>query len=500
MTSSIRSRLPGSSSSSGRRSVDPEERFARRVTLLFIGLIVAVVAIVVFAFIYDYYVGHLKPVASVGGTSISRDQWSNRAKLEFQRLQVQEQTTREQISAGTLSVEEGNVRLQNIASARNNVASSSIENLIDLAFKGQLATQAGLTVTDADVDDAIKAEGTTPEARQISVIFVEPESLAPTPEERQAAFTAAQEAAAALEAGTPFPEVAATYSTDPSSETGGDFGFVTADSTLDPAFIGTIFALGEGETTPVIQGADGVWRIGRVDGIRPGTMGSRLEQVMRDEVGWDLYRSEVRKEALAQKLEDQVVTDATAGDVEQADLAEIVLEGDTSVPPDEDEGTVRAAHILYSPNDDPTGAQTLDPEDPAWAEAQAEAETAVAQLSRVTAPDRRQFVFGARAKAQSDDTGSGANGGDLDFAKPDAYVPEFGSAMKALAKGQMTDAPVKSNFGWHIIRLEDVREASFPAFAEVKDQIKQRVEQQRMQAFQEELRAKARTDYKFGGQ
>lgn len=108
--------------------------------------------------------------------------------------------------------------------------------------------------------------------------------------------------------------------------------------------------------------------------------------------------------------------------------------------------------------------------------------------------------FEELAKKSSKDAGSGANGGDLDFAKPDAYVPEFGSAMKALAKGQMTDAPVKSNFGWHIIRLEDVREASFPAFAEVKDQIKQRVEQQRMQAFQEELRAKARTDYKFGGQ
>lgn len=101
------------------------------------------------------------------------------------------------------------------------------------------------------------------------------------------------------------------------------------------------------------------------------------------------------------------------------------------------------------------------------------------------------------AKKHSKDPGSGENGGDLDFAKPDAYVPEFGQAMAKLKKGEMTDAPVKSQFGWHIIRLDDTREAPFPAFDEVKGQIKQRMEQTRLQAFQEELRTKAKTDYKF---
>ncbi|MEO7245653.1 MAG: peptidylprolyl isomerase [Rubrivivax sp.] len=105
--------------------------------------------------------------------------------------------------------------------------------------------------------------------------------------------------------------------------------------------------------------------------------------------------------------------------------------------------------------------------------------------------------FEELAKKNSKDTGSGANGGDLDFAKPDAYVPEFGNAMKALTKGQMTETPVKSEFGWHIIRLEDTRDAPFPAFDDVKAQIKQRLEQVQMQAFQEELRTKAKTDYKF---
>lgn len=105
--------------------------------------------------------------------------------------------------------------------------------------------------------------------------------------------------------------------------------------------------------------------------------------------------------------------------------------------------------------------------------------------------------FAELAKKHSTDKGSGANGGDLDFAKPDAYVPEFGGAMAKLKKGEMTAAPVKSPFGWHVIRLDDTREASFPGFDDVKGQIRQRMEQVRMQQFQEELRAKAKTDYKF---
>ena len=101
------------------------------------------------------------------------------------------------------------------------------------------------------------------------------------------------------------------------------------------------------------------------------------------------------------------------------------------------------------------------------------------------------------AKANSKDPGSGANGGDLDFAKPESYVPEFGSALVKLKKGETTEVPVKTQFGYHIIRLEDTREASFPPFADVKDQIKQRIEQVRLQGYQDELRTKAKTDYKF---
>ncbi|WP_396433250.1 peptidylprolyl isomerase [Limnohabitans sp.] len=96
------------------------------------------------------------------------------------------------------------------------------------------------------------------------------------------------------------------------------------------------------------------------------------------------------------------------------------------------------------------------------------------------------------AKKASKDPGSGANGGDLDWAAADSYVPDFSNAMVKLAKGQMTDAPVKSQFGFHIIRMDDVREAQLPKLDEVKPQISQQLEQQKLSTFQEGLIKKAK--------
>ncbi|MDE3232667.1 MAG: peptidylprolyl isomerase [Pseudomonadota bacterium] len=96
------------------------------------------------------------------------------------------------------------------------------------------------------------------------------------------------------------------------------------------------------------------------------------------------------------------------------------------------------------------------------------------------------------AKKASKDPGSGANGGDLDWANAASYVPEFSNAMVKLDKGQMTDAPVKSQFGFHIIRVDDVREAQLPKLDEVKPQITQQLTQSKLGKFQEDLRAKAK--------
>ncbi len=96
------------------------------------------------------------------------------------------------------------------------------------------------------------------------------------------------------------------------------------------------------------------------------------------------------------------------------------------------------------------------------------------------------------AKKASKDPGSGANGGDLDWAAAGSYVPEFSGSMVKLDKGQMTETPVKSQFGFHIIRVDDVREAQLPKLEEVKPQIAQQLQQQKLSTFQDNLRSKAK--------
>ncbi len=98
------------------------------------------------------------------------------------------------------------------------------------------------------------------------------------------------------------------------------------------------------------------------------------------------------------------------------------------------------------------------------------------------------------AKKQSKDTGSGANGGDLDWANPSSYVPEFTEAMLKLNKGQMTEVPVKTQFGYHVIRVDDIRTAQLPGFEELKPQIAQQLDQQRLGAYQQGLREKAKVE------
>ena len=119
-----------------------------------------------------------------------------------------------------------------------------------------------------------------------------------------------------------------------------------------------------------------------------------------------------------------------------------------------------------------------------------EAKAIVAQL-------KAGAKFEDLAKKSSKDPGSAPNGGDLDFAAPGSYVPEFSQAMTALKKGEYTETPVKTQFGYHIIKLEDTRDAQIPGFDEVKPQIQQRLAQQKIAAFRDEIRNKAKTDYKF---
>jgi peptidyl-prolyl cis-trans isomerase C len=117
------------------------------------------------------------------------------------------------------------------------------------------------------------------------------------------------------------------------------------------------------------------------------------------------------------------------------------------------------------------------------------------QAKDIIAQLKKGAKFSDLAKKYSKDPGSAANGGELGWASPKTYVPEFADALTKLNKGQTTDAPVKTQYGYHIIRLEDIRDTkppTPPAFDAVKPQIIQQLEQQKLAAFQKELRDKAK--------
>jgi peptidyl-prolyl cis-trans isomerase C len=116
------------------------------------------------------------------------------------------------------------------------------------------------------------------------------------------------------------------------------------------------------------------------------------------------------------------------------------------------------------------------------------------QAKAIIASLKKGGKFEDIAKKQSKDPGSGAKGGDLDWANPNSFVKEFSVAMTALKKGETTAAPVKSQFGYHIIRLDDVRSAELPKFEDVKPQILQQLQQNKLGEYQQSLREKAKIE------
>jgi peptidyl-prolyl cis-trans isomerase C len=93
---------------------------------------------------------------------------------------------------------------------------------------------------------------------------------------------------------------------------------------------------------------------------------------------------------------------------------------------------------------------------------------------------------------QSKDQGTANSGGDLDWATPASFPKEFSDAFVSLQKGAVTDTPVRTANGFHVIKVDDVRAAKLPSMDEVKPQIQEALAQQKLAAFQEEMVKKAK--------
>jgi len=119
---------------------------------------------------------------------------------------------------------------------------------------------------------------------------------------------------------------------------------------------------------------------------------------------------------------------------------------------------------------------------------------AEAEAKEIIALIHKGGNFEKLAAERSNDPGSKVNGGDLDWGPSGRYVKPFADALVKLKKGQVTDAPVQTQFGWHVIRLDDERATKVPSFDEAKPQLQQMMRQQMVQKVVADLRAKAKIE------
>jgi len=112
---------------------------------------------------------------------------------------------------------------------------------------------------------------------------------------------------------------------------------------------------------------------------------------------------------------------------------------------------------------------------------------------KVAAQLKKGAKFAKVAKAKSKDPGSADKGGDLGWSVPANFVQPFAEAASKLAKGQIS-APVQTQFGWHVIKLEDTRELKVPTFEEMKPNLEKRKQQESVQKVIAELRDKAKIE------
>jgi parvulin-like peptidyl-prolyl isomerase len=404
----------------------------------------------------SWYREHLAPAASVDGQTITRDDFRIRGEIEVWRIQQEVARVNAALAAGRLTSAQANQRIQSLNSQAqgDQLAPIVIERMIDERIQARLAAEEGISVTPEQVEAKLTEEKTTPEERHAWLIAVSPEIDEGKDEPTAAQVTAAREAAEkALEdittGGKAWEDVAKAVSTDSSSSTGGDLGWIDREAAEDEAYLEAIFAAEPDKPTKVIETEAGTFLIGRVTEIAPASVDQAWEQKAAD-AGIDLavYRKVIQGEVVRDLLEDKAVADASKAGP-QRHVLEIGVQAPQTPPSDQ---AIKVRHILYSPDDDPQAASELPADDPAWSVAQLSAEKAYEELT--DDPSK----FDERARDESDEAsaqGETGTGGKLPYVDNDGqFIKEFADAvLKPELKAGDILPPVRTEFGWHVIQI-----------------------------------------------
>lgn len=420
------------------------------------GIVVFIaVLILVIAGVLTWYNDHLASVGSVDGQTITKDEFRDRYQIESWRVDEAERRVRTAGVAGHVSEADVQSQLESLNNTRSQLPSITLERLIDAKLQARLATEEGVAATPEEVDAALLKEATTPEQRHAWLIAVAPEldagAVSPTADQKAAARTAAEKALKEIQDGSAWEDVAKASSTDAASAPqGGDLGWLQVDDTqTDEAYLTAIFAAEVDTPTAVIEGADGVFRIGRVTEIAAEAVDADYQsKITNDGIDLNKYRAAVLANVIHQKLEDKIVAEVSKPGPQRHVQEIFIAQADSGLGTD----AIKTRHILYSPNHDPSGAATLDAADPAWAAAEQLAQATYLKLK--ADPE----LFDSIARAESDEAsalGVTGTGGKLPYFDSQSGIDEaFRAAIlkPGLKAGDLLE-PVKSSFGWHVIQV-----------------------------------------------
>lgn len=440
----------------------------RRNNLINLGFFLAIglsVVILVGYTAWSWYDDHFGAAATVDGKVITKDDVRARLKIEEFNLGYIESRIQTLMVKGRIAPSDAQIQIDSLNQRRQQLVGLTLERLVDVLLMTRLAADAGIEVTEADLDEQLVNIATVSAQRHVWVIEIEPNTDTTTgevtDEDKLKAKARAEKALARLKAGESWDAVAKTDSDSAFAPQAGDLGWLPQESGYDEAFMDAVFAAEINAPTGIIEGEDGTLRIGRYTEAAAEEVDATFQATLETEgILLADYRAAARGDVIRRKLSEKVVADLSKPGPQRHVLQIFLPEPNTSSVGLTD--GVKVRHIVFSPNDDPGKAEDVPADDPAWAKAKADAMAAFAQVKANPAK------FDELARKLSDERSAVLTGGKQPWYYPGSTIDEafkFAILTPGLTPGQVL-TPVKSEFGWHVIQFMRPSGAGEPAWLE----------------------------------
>lgn len=401
-----------------------------------------------------FWQSHLRPVASVAGETFDASDLDVRERILTAETIAKATELQGQIVGGPRD-QILQQQIQAFSQVLGNITTNAASSLVDNAILAERAPDLGIDVTDQQIDAEVTERLTLPERVRAHLILIDPlpddaePDAEPTEEQIAAAMAEATAARERIEDGEDFADVATEVSDDFSRAYGGNIGWFGADDLLYGAYFEELADAADGDLVGPFETDEGIALLQVVQRRTATTEGGLTELLRQAGIDDATYRAFVARDMLTAAYRDHFADAVVVTPADQRRVAQIYIAPVAgAVGPQE-----RARHILVQP--DPELDDQSEASDEEWAAALAEAQDLATQLAE---PDAD---WDALAEEHSDDPGSAKRGGDLGWYDPSdsPFVEPFTVALAALDVGQTTVAPVRTDFGYHIIQKTAKRDS-----------------------------------------